>query len=179
MKKVKGVKKYARQFLSTVDLSEVPQGIEQLQAIAGLMEKDKRFRNLLVSPLFSEDESRQVIAYLSRKLTMSEKTGRYLQYLLRINALGALPEILNAIVAQYLEMKKRSRAVVTSPVPLSREYETQLAGSLKKVTGRDIDLEFVVDPALLGGVRIKVGSTMYDSSIKGQLGLLKDKLIKG
>jgi F0F1-type ATP synthase delta subunit len=64
-------------------------------------------------------------------------------------------------------------------VQLSKEYEAQLAGSLRQVTGRDIDLEFVIDPSLLGGVRIKVGSTMYDSSIKGQLGLLKDKLIKG
>ena len=50
---------------------------------------------------------------------------------------------------------------------------------MKQITGRDVDLEFVIDPSLLGGVRIKVGSTMYDSSIKGQLGLLKDKLIKG
>jgi F0F1-type ATP synthase delta subunit len=51
--------------------------------------------------------------------------------------------------------------------------------SLKQITGKEIDLEFVMDPSLLGGVRIKVGSTMYDSSIKGQLGLLRDKLIKG
>ena len=54
-----------------------------------------------------------------------------------------------------------------------------MKSSLKEITGRDIDIEFVIDPALLGGVRIKVGSTMYDSSIKGQLGLLRDKLIKG
>jgi F0F1-type ATP synthase delta subunit len=44
---------------------------------------------------------------------------------------------------------------------------------------RDVDIEFVLEPSLLGGVLVKVGSTMYDSSIKGQLRLLKDELIKG
>jgi F0F1-type ATP synthase delta subunit len=50
---------------------------------------------------------------------------------------------------------------------------------LKKLIDRDVDLETVLDPSLLGGVLVKVGSTMYDSSIKGQLRLLKDELIKG
>ncbi|MBI3592445.1 MAG: ATP synthase F1 subunit delta [Nitrospirae bacterium] len=179
MKKVKGVKRYAKQFLSAVDLTEASQGIEQLSAIAALMEKEKSFRNLMVSPIFSADESRQVIAYMSRKLRMSEKTAKYLQYLSESRAIGSLPEIIKAIVEQYLEMKKRAKAVVTSPVQIGKDYEAKLTGSLKQITGRDIDLEFVVDPSLLGGIRIKIGSTMYDSSIKGQLGLLKDKLIKG
>jgi F0F1-type ATP synthase delta subunit len=42
-----------------------------------------------------------------------------------------------------------------------------------------VELQYEIDPELIGGVRVKVGSTMYDLSIKGQLGLLRDKLIKG
>lgn len=179
MKKVKGVKKYAKQYLSTVDLGEIPQGIEQLNAVAVLMAKDKNFRNLIVSPIFTDTESRQVITHISQTLKMADKTTKYLQYLSSTKAIGTLPEILASITAQYLEMKKRARAVVTSPVQVSKDDAAKLAGSLKQITGREVDLEFVIDPSLLGGVRIKVGSTMYDSSIKGQLGLLKDKLIKG
>lgn len=179
MKKVKGVKKYAKQYLSTVDLGEIPQGIEQLNAVATLMAKDKNFRNLIVSPIFTDTESRQVITHISQTLKMADKTTKYLQYLSSTKAIGTLPEILASITAQYLEMKKRARAVVTSPVQVSKDDAAKLAGSLKQITGREVDLEFVIDPSLLGGVRIKVGSTMYDSSIKGQLGLLKDKLIKG
>lgn len=179
MKRVKGVKRYAKQFLSSIDVEEVPKGIEHLNAIAGLMEKDKQFRNILVSPVFSDAESKQVITYISQKLKMSEKSAKFLRYLSENKAISALPEIVNAIVAQYLEMKKRAKAVVTAPAPLSKEYEGKLAGSLKQITGRDIDLEYVIDPSLLGGIRVQVGSTMYDSSIRGQLGLLKDKLIKG
>ncbi len=179
MKKIKGVKRYAKQFLSAVDLNEVPQGIGQLSAIANLMEKDKSFRNLMISPVFSANEIGRIISYLSVKLKMSGKASKYLQYLVEAGAIGALSGIIEAIQSQYFEIKKRSKAVVTTSVQVSKEYATQLSESLKVVTGGDIDLEFVLDPSLLGGVTIKVGSTMYDSSIKGQLGLLKDKLIKG
>lgn len=179
MKKVKGVKRYARQFLSAVDLSEVPQAIEQLSAISSLMERDRTFKNLMVSPIFSETESRQIISYMGQKLKMSEKTVKYLHYLSTSKAIGAMPEIVGAIVAAYLDMKRRAKAIVTSPVKIGKDYEEKLKSSLMEITGKDIDMEFVIDPALLGGVRIKVGSTMYDSSIKGQLGLLRDKLIKG
>ena len=179
MKKIKGVKRYAKQFLSAVDLNEVPQGIEQLSAIANLMEKDKSFRNLMMSPVFSADEIGRIISYLSVKLKMSGKASKYLQYLVDTGAICALSEIIRAIQSLYFEIKKRSKAVVTTSVQVGKDYAAQLSESLKLVTGGDIDLEFVLDPSLLGGVTIKVGSTMYDSSIKGQLGLLKDKLIKG
>lgn len=179
MKKLKGVKRYAKQFLSAVDLKEVPPGIERLSAVSNLMNKDKSLRNLMISPVFSRDESGGVISYLSGKLGMSDTASKYLLFLMESGAIGALPEIIEAIQSRYFEIKKRSKALVTTPAEIGKDYATQLSGSLKQITGRDIDLEFIVDPSLLGGVRIKVGSTMYDSSIKGQLGLLRDKLIKG
>src|SRR5208283_1557267 len=143
------------------------------------MNKDKSFRNLMISPVFSRDERDGVISYLSGKLGMSDTASKYLFFMMEEGAIGALPEIIGAIQSQYWEIKKRCKALVTTPVEIGKEYEAQLSGSLKKITGRDVDLEFIVDRSLLGGVRIKVGSTMYDSSVKGQLGLLRDKLIKG
>ncbi len=179
MKKIKGVKRYAKQYLSAIGLNGAPQGIEQLSAVAGLMEKDKTFKTLMVSPVFTDEENRRIIAFLGRKLKMADATARYLRYLAESRALVALPEIVKSIAALYLEMKKRSKVIVRTPVKINKAYEESLIGSLKRLTGRDVDLEFVMDPALLGGIRLQVGSTMYDGSIKGQLGLLKDKLIKG
>ncbi len=178
MKNIKGVKRYARQFISSVDIGEMPQAIEQLSAISSIMEKDRSFKNLMISPLFSEDERQKTIGYIAQKLNMSEKVVKYLHYLSDSKAMVAMPDIVMAIGSLYLEMKKRSKAVVTSPIQISKDYEAMLVSSLKRITGRDIDIEFLIDPSLLGGIRIKVGSTMYDSSIKGQLRLLKDKLIK-
>ena len=179
MKKVKGVKKYAKQFLNAVALDEAPRGIEQLNAVAALMDKDRNVRDLLVSPAFTCEEGGKVITYLSGKLNMSETAAKYLQYLYSSGAISGLPAIIAAIGAQYRELKKRSKVLVTSPGSIAPAYEKQLAAALRRMTGRDVDLEYAIDPTLLGGIKIQVGSTMYDSSIKGQLGLLKDKLIKG
>ena len=133
----------------------------------------------MVSPMFTKEDRAKSLSVLSQKLQCSEKLTKYLGYLADEKALGALPEISTAILALYLEMKQRSQAVVTTPVAVSKEFEAELLAALRRRTGREIDVEYVVDPSLLGGVRIKVGSTMYDTSLKGQLGLLKDKLIEG
>jgi len=179
LKKVKDVRKYAKQFLKSVELTEVPKAIEQLNAIATLLEKDKGFKTLMVSPVFTGAERENAIAIISHQMKMSVDVAQYLFYLSNNMVLAALGDIINAITALYMEMKKRAKAVVITPVQVSKDYEKELINSLKQVTGKDIELEFVLDPSLLGGVRIQVGSTMYDSSIKGQLGLLRDKLIKG
>lgn len=177
MKKIKGIKKYARQFLNTVDLNEVPVAIEQLGTISALMEKDRNFRNLMISPAFSEKERHDIIAFLSQKMGISEKTKKFLIYISDAGIAGAMSDIVRHIAALYLDMKKKAKAVVVCPVAVEKEYEKKLVSALSQITGRDIDVEFVIDPSLLGGVRIKVGSTMYDSSIRGQLGLLRDRLL--
>ena len=179
MKTVKGVKKYAKQFLKTVDLKDVPLALEQMSSIAGLMERDKKIKNLLVSPLFTEEEKALALAGMGVQVKMSHPAIQFLVYLSKEHVIGGLQAIIRSINAQYLEMKKMARAVVTAAAPVGREFEQQLLSSLKQATGRDIEVEYVIDPGLLGGVRIQVGSTMYDTSIRGQLGLLKDKLIKG
>ena len=90
-----------------------------------------------------------------------------------------LAECIRTVSALYLERKKRAKATVRTPVDTNMKYDSTIKASLKRLTGRDIDIEYVVDPSLLGGVLIQVGSTMYDTSLKGQLRLLRDDLKKG
>jgi F-type H+-transporting ATPase subunit delta len=179
LKTVKGVKKYAKKFLANIDSSEIANGISQLELVADLMKQNRSFRTFVVCPVFDKAEMEKVLAFICGKIGTSPKVGKYLEYLYCEKALGSLPEIVNIINALYLEMQKRARAIVTSAMPITPAYEAELKKSLRNVTGKDIDIEFIVDPALLGGVRIRIGSTMYDSSIKGQLGLLRDKFIEG
>lgn len=179
MKKAKDIKKYAKQFLSSIEIEKVPQAIEQLNVISMLIEKDRSFKNLMVSPAFSGSEKQKAIAFISQKMDISDKTAKYLQYLSTTKAIVAMPDIVKSIVILYLEIKKKAKAIVTTPVQLSKDHETKLAKALEQITGRDIDLEFVIDTSLLGGICIKVGSAMYDSSIKGQLRILKERLLEG
>jgi len=179
LRKVSGVKQLAKKFVINVSVDEIPQALERLGVVVGLMEQDKGFRNLLVSPMFSKEDRTKTLEALSGKLQCSEKLSKYLSFLSEEQALGALPEITGAITELYLAMQKRAKAVITTPAPVSKEVESQLLTALQQRTGKQIDVEYVLDPSLLGGVRIQVGSTMYDTSLKGQLGLLKDKLIEG
>ena len=119
--------------------------------------------------------SKQVAA----KAGLSDKVVKFVMHLTAIKVIAALSDIIKIATALYLEKKKRAKAVVMTPVEVSKNYEERLKASLKKLIERDVDIEYVLDPSLLGGVLVKVGSTMYDSSVKGQLRLLKDELIKG
>jgi F-type H+-transporting ATPase subunit delta len=179
LKTVIGVKKYANKFLVNTKKTEIPKAIEQLEAVAKLIRDDREFRTFVISPIFDEKEMKKTLAFISKKVKAAAKTAKYLQYLHDEKALGSLPQIVEAINTIYLEMKKRSKATVASSCPISKKNEVELKRVLKRVTGRDVDMEFVTDPSLIGGMRIRIGSTMYDSSIKGQLGLLRDKFIEG
>ncbi|MCI0469425.1 MAG: ATP synthase F1 subunit delta [Nitrospirae bacterium] len=176
---IKGAKRYAKQFLNNVDIKEVPHAIKQLEALSTLMEKEKNLKNLLVSPLFSSKEREGVIAYIAGRTGMSEKLVKFINYLVEENVIYGLKGVVKSLTALYLDMQKMAKAVVAVPAAIDKTLEEKLKAAIKGITGKDIEMEFVIDPSLIGGVRIQVGSTMYDNSIKGQLGLLRDKLIKG
>ena len=110
---------------------------------------------------------------------MSEKIVKFVIHLTRSELISVLSEVIKAATVIYLEKKKRAKATVMTPVEISAKNEERLKASLKKLLEKDVDIEYVMDPSLLGGILVKVGSTMYDSSVKGQLRLLKDELIKG
>ncbi len=179
MKPAKQVKKYAKTLIGIVGLDETPKALSELSALEDLMSKSNEFRNFLVSPGFSKSERQTVLMQVSSKIGLSEKMTKFVVYMADTKVIIVLPEVIKAANALYLEKKKRAKAVVMTPVAVGRELEERLKASLKKLIDRDVDLEYVMDPSLLGGILVKVGSTMYDSSVKGQLRLLKDELIKG
>jgi ATP synthase F1 delta subunit len=179
VKPVKEAKKYAKTLMSIVGIEDAPKALAELAVMDNLMAKSREFRSLLVSPGFSRAEKETGLKQVAAKFGTSEKMIKFVMHLTEVGVVAALSDIIKKATAIYLEKKKRARAVVMTPVEVSKEYDERLKASLKKLIDRDVDLEYVMDPSLLGGVLVKVGSTMYDSSIKGQLRLLKDELIKG
>ncbi|MEW6571068.1 MAG: ATP synthase F1 subunit delta [Nitrospirota bacterium] len=179
MRQKKEAKRYAKALLRKVDIENVPQALAEINSINDLMVRSKKFKNLLVNPQFTPEEREHVIKQISGKLKLSESTVKFILYLSEINVIILLPEIIRIATNLYLESKKKAKAVVMTPIEIDKNYENKLKTSLKKVTGKDIDFEYVMDPSLLGGILVQIGSTMYDTSIKGQLRLLKNELIKG
>lgn len=178
MKQKQGIRRYAKLLLNTTGIDAMPQVLSELQSVSELLSISSDFRGLLENPLFTNQEREKVIRELSKRMKLSDNTIRFIIHLSDLRIIANIQDLIKTATDLYLEKKKRVRAVVTTPVSVDVSYENRLKTSLAKITGRDVDIEYIVDPALLGGMLIKVGSAMYDSSIKGQLRLLKADLIK-
>ena len=179
MKPVKEAKKYAKTFINIVGIEEAPKALAELALLENLMTKSREFRSLLVNPGFSSAERESGLKQVAVRFCLSEKIVKFVVHLTEIRVISALSEVIKTATVIYLEKKKRAKATVMTAVEISAKNEERLKASLKKLLEKDVDIEYVMDPSLLGGILVKVGSTMYDSSVKGQLRLLKDELIKG
>jgi F-type H+-transporting ATPase subunit delta len=179
LKQIREAKRYANALLRKVPFEEVPQAIAEFNVVNDLMAKSKEFKSLLINPQFTSDERKNVIKQIADKIKLCENTVKFIIYLAELRIILFLPEIIRIATNLYLEKKKEAKAIVMTPIEISKVHENSLKSSLKKITDRDVDIEYVMDQSLLGGILIKIGSTMYDTSIKGQLRLLRDELIKG
>jgi len=179
LKQIKQAKRYATGLLRNVGIDNAPQSIAELNAVSSIMVRSKEFKSLLMNPQFTSEEREKVVKQIAERLKLSGSTVKFINYLSDLGVAVFLPEIIRIATSLYLEKKRRAKAIVTTPIEISKDHENTLRSSLKKVTDRDVDIEYVMDPSLLGGILIKIGSTMYDTSLRGQLRLLKDELIKG
>jgi len=178
LKQIRQAKRYANALLRNVGIENAPQAITEINAVSNLMVISKEFKSLLINPQFTSEERGKVIKQIAGRIKLSENTVKFIIYLSEVRVILFLPEIIRIATNPYNEKKRKAKAVVMTPIEISKDYDNMLRSSLKKVTDRDVDIEYVMDPSLLGGILIKIGSTMYDTSIKGQLRLLKDELIK-
>jgi F-type H+-transporting ATPase subunit delta len=179
LKKIKQVKRFANALIRNVGIDNSPRTIKELEAFNALMLKSKEFKSLLFNPQFTTAEREAVLKQLAAKMKLSEYTIKFVIYLSELGIIPALSAIIRFAINLYFEKKKKAKAVVMTPIEIKKEQEDSLKSSLKKMMDRDVDIEYVMDPSLLGGILVKVGSTMYDTSIKSQLRLLRYELIKG
>lgn len=173
------VNKVARMFMNSMDIELIPKALDELSLIKDMLEKNKDIKGFFMNPLFSPEERDKMLDLLRERIRLSDGTVKFLRFLLQEKAVSGLSEIIKKITSLYLEKKKKAKATVITPISLDNRYDARLRESLRRLTGREVEIDYLVDPALLGGIVIKVGSTMYDSSLKGQLRLLRDNLIKG
>ena len=125
------------------------------------------------------DASRQsLMEAVSKAMTLTAPVTKTLVLLARSGKLNLIPEVAAAFRERLLAHQNIVRAEVTSAVPLSPEKTQALADSLSKVTGKKVELSVSVDPELLGGVVARIGSTVYDGSVRTQLAHMRQELVK-
>ena len=178
MNKNQIAKKYSRAILNTVKLSDIPRVIEELKAFSSLIDDNRQLKRLFAGQIFTDEEKGKAFVAIKPSLKFNAGTEKFLSLIITQGYLTAMKEIITYTINVYNEKQKKASAVVISPVSLNKGYTDRLKVALKNLIDRDVDIENEVDPSLLGGFVVRVGSTIYDSSVKGQLRLLKSELMR-
>ncbi|GBE42912.1 ATP synthase subunit delta [bacterium BMS3Bbin10] len=140
-----------------------------LSKFMGLLEGSADLRRLVASPVFSAGEQQNAIAAIAKKAKISSLTSNFLGLIARNRRLFAVHDMIRAFTALTARHRGEVAAQVVSANKLSAEQIKTLTASLKSAIGQDVQLTSKVDPALLGGLIVKVGSRMIDSSLKTKL----------
>lgn len=143
------------------------------QLISGNADLLSAFRN----PSIQHSSKEKVLESLIEKVRPSKTTANFLRVLLRNGRLTDLKEINEKFDAVLEERSGTVIAEVTSAREISVAQANELKTNLERLTGKQVRLNYSIDPSLIGGVVTQIGSTVYDSSIKTQLENLKEELI--
>lgn len=130
------------------------------------------FRTLTSSPLVGRDDAAKAVAAVAESLKLDPLTTKFLGVLAGNRRLFKLDAVIRAYETLVSNHKGETLAEVTSAHPLTSDQVTALAAQLKSRVGRDVAVDLKVDPAILGGLVVKMGSQMIDSSIRTRLNTL-------
>jgi F-type H+-transporting ATPase subunit delta len=120
---------------------------------------------------------RSVIETIAEKMGVTTPVRKLLALLAEGHRLELLPELAQAYHERLLAHQNIVRAEVASAAPLSDENTQALDTSLARVTGKKVHLSVTVDPDLLGGLIARIGSTVYDGSVRTQLKKIRQALV--
>ncbi len=145
-----------------------------LDALTGALNDSEDFRNLIHSPIYTRDEQGAAISALSKKMKLSPVMGNTLALMASKRRLFVLPQLVKSLREAIAEDKGEVTAEVTSAKALTKAQSDSLAKSLKATTGKTVTLQTTVDDSLIGGLIVKVGSKMIDTSIRSKLNSLQN-----
>jgi F-type H+-transporting ATPase subunit delta len=136
-------------------------------------------RVVLAHPALAAERKRKVVAAIWSPGRASALTVRLLELLVDRDRIALLPAIENAYAALWNEQRGIVSAEAVSAAPLGPEQEKALAEAIKRATGREVELARSVDPALRGGVLLRMMGRTYDGSVRGRLRALRSRLVQG
>ncbi|BCH21760.1 ATP synthase subunit delta [Mesorhizobium sp. L-8-10] len=162
---------------SLFDLAAEAKSVPAVEADLGrfeaLLEGSEDLQRLIKSPVFSADDQARAIAAVLEKAGIGGLAGNFLRVVARNRRLFAIPGMIKAFRRIAAERRGEVAAEVTSAHALSAAQETELKAALKSVAGKDVAITVTVDPSLLGGLIVKMGSRQIDTSLKTKLNSLK------
>lgn len=151
-------------------LDEVAGDLRELRA---MVHDSGDLMRLLRSPVLSRNEQGKAVAALAERAGLSNLTRDFLGVVARNRRLFAVPEMIEAYLRRLAERRGEVTAEVTVAHPLTEARQAALTEQLRRAVGARVAINIRVDPALLGGMIVKVGSRLVDASLNSRLQRLR------
>ena len=170
MRNQKLAKRYAKALIEIgQEQVKVKELQEELKAFAKLLASFPELEQCLLSPLYSADDLKNILAPLIAKLNLSETIQNFLYLLVDKRRIQYFADIVEAYEEFTYDIFGYVKAKVTTATALSGQDSEEVEKVLERITQKKVLLETVVDPAIIGGVVAEVGDKIFDGSIQSQL----------
>ncbi|HWD12481.1 F0F1 ATP synthase subunit delta [Pseudochrobactrum sp. sp1633] len=156
--------------LESKSVAQVEKDLGRIEAM--ILESDD-LRRLISSPVFSTEDQLQAISAVAAKAGITGLVGNFLRVVAGNRRLFVLPGMIKAFYLIAAESRGEVAADVTSARELTQAQQTELKATLKSVAGKDVTINVTVDPSILGGLIVKLGSRQIDTSLRTKLSSLK------
>lgn len=170
----------ARYATALFDLSKEANGLKALEgdvdALDAALAASADLRELISSPIYSREDQGNAIAAIAAKAGLSALTANTLALMAGKRRLFVLPQLVADLRARIADEKGEVTAEVTAASALTKDQTEKLAATLKARVGKDVNVKLAVDESLIGGLVVKLGSTMIDTSIKSKLAALQNAM---
>ncbi len=166
--------RYATALFELADDAGAHDAVERdVIALAAMIDGSEDLSKFISSPLYSRDEHTRALSVLMEKAGASNLVKQFVGTVAQKRRLFALGDMLKSYRRQLAESRGEMSAKVESAHPLSEAQLAKIKDTLKAQLGSDVALDASVDPGLLGGLVVRVGSRMIDSSIRTKLNRLQ------
>jgi F-type H+-transporting ATPase subunit delta len=167
----------ARYAAALFDLAQETRAIDAVKAdlerFDALIEQTSDLDRLVRSPVFSSEDQLRALAPILERSGIGGLAAQFIKLSAANRRLFAIRDMVRAYRELVAREKGEATANVTVAEELKPEYLTALRAALKAVSGKEVDLDVKIDPAIIGGLVVKLGSRMVDASLRTKLNAMK------
>jgi F-type H+-transporting ATPase subunit delta len=166
----------ARYAQALFDLAVEEKGLDAVEAdlvaLKGLMTESEDLRRLLASPKFSAEDKAKGLAALAARAGFQKTTEKFLRLLAANRRTAQLGDVISAFQRLAADRRGLISAHVVTAIALTDAQTRGLTAALRQALGKEPQIDAVVDPSILGGLKVRVGSRLFDASLKSKLDTL-------
>ena len=170
--------RYARAFADAVfemklDSTKV---VQDLHSVLTLTSESTELQRVWENPSIAADQKRNLLDAIAGRLGLIKQVRNFLAVLIDHHRMSMLPEIASQFEHELHERLGFAEAEVTSAREMAEQQRRELELQISQLTGKRVLAKYAIDPKLLGGAMVRIGSTIYDGSVRGQLQKLREEL---